>query len=367
MNEKIKKNSNILKDSTNPLNKENEIENKNISNSNSQIGSMDSGKSLKEKSDIMEIPLKNNYFDDDNKKTSLSDGNNNSDSSLKTKSLENINFNSLFKDNNNAVITKKEKYKLEQKMKNELKKNYKEIEINKNSLKKNNLHKNNLNNNSNSIKNNYSPKVINEINKSKRQIMKKLIRIQIFLIFLVPFNIILFYILGNIKNIKNFDLYISSVSLSSVLCGFTLFLIILIFLGIFQHYYTANIFRFLCLINFGISISLLIIQIILIFNFISNININNEKKLTKILIYCLIISITGISILINLLIGIIAKDSLLIIGGCKNENACPERKVKIKGSKIKENYVYFDEEIDKCDTNINALRKFHACIYSNNN
>ena len=129
MNEKIKKNINILKDSTNPLKKESENANKNLTNSNSQIGSMDSGKAFKEKSEIMEIPLKKNYFKE-TKKTSLSDGNNNSDSSLKTKSLENLNFNSLFKYNNNTnnYISKKEKYQLEQKMKKELKNNYKEME-----------------------------------------------------------------------------------------------------------------------------------------------------------------------------------------------------------------------------------------------
>ena len=363
MNEKIK-NSNILKDSTNPLNKEDENANKNLSNSNSQIGSMDSGKAFKEKSEIIEIPLKADYFKDTNK-TSF-DGNNNSDSSLKTKSLETTSFNTLLKNNYNIFISKKERYKLEQKMKNELKKNYKEMEIDKNLLKKNNIYKNKFNNKI-IKKDNYSPKIINEINKSKSQIMKKLIGIEIPLLFLVSFNIILYNILSNRKNIRNLDLLISSISLSIVLSGFTFFLIILIILGIFHHYNTANIFRFLCLINFCISISLLIIQIILIFNFISNININNEKKLKKIFIYYLIISITGITIAINLLIGIIARDSLLIIGGCKNENACPERKIENKGNKNKEKYVYFDEEIDKCDTNINALRKFHACIYSNNN
>lgn len=362
MNEKIKKNSNILKDSTNPLNKESENDNKNLSNYNSQAGSIDSGKGFKEKSEIIEIPLKNNYFED-TKKTSLSDGNNNSDSSLKTKSFENLNFNSIFKNNNNIFITKKERYQLEQKMKKELKNNYKELEINKNSLKKNNLNKNKLNN-INILNYNNSSKLINEINKNKKQIMKKLIKIEIPLLFLLSFNIILYNILYNKTNINNLDLYISSISLSSILCGFTLFLIILIFIGIFNHYYTANIFRFLCLINFGVSISLLIIQIILIFNFKRNINNNNEKKLFT---YYLFISIIGITIIINYLIGKIAKDSLLIIGGCKNEDACPERKAKNNGKNKKEKYVYFEEEMDKGDININTLKKFHACIYSNTN
>ena len=351
MNEILKKELG-LKESTNPLNKNNEIENNQFFYSNNNQRSVDSGKSLKEKSEIIDISLQKENYDE--KYTEK----NNSDSYFNIKSNGNVNFNIK---SNYSIINKKERYKLEQKMKYDLNNMYKEIKFKKISFK--NKDKGKYFNNRK--KNKYSSDLINEINKNKNYLLKRFVLIEIFLLFLVPFNIILFYILNNDNNILHF--YISSLSLSGVLFSFTLFLILLIYLGIFQHYNTSNIFRFLCLINFCISISLLIIQVILIINIKENINFEKEKKSRKILILFLIYVITGIIIIVNPFIGIIAKDSLLIIGGCKNENVCPERRVKSHGGKNKGKYVYFNDEIDTNEININALRKFHACINSNNN
>ena len=348
----------ILKDSTNPLNKENRLKSKELSISNNQ-GSVGSGKGLNEKSDnIIGTTFQKEY--EEEKKSSFPS--NNSDSSLKESNNNNISINILDQD---GFTDKKRRHELEQKMKYDLNKIYDKVKVQSNPLKNNNL-KNLQNNEENANNKKYCPEVINQINKNKNYILRRLVIIQIPLIFLVSFNIILFTILNN-KNIFNdLNLFISSLTLSCALSGLTFFLIILIIFGIFRHYYTSNIFRFLCLVNFCVSISLIIIQLILLLKFKVNIKINSETKLTKIIVYLLIFIITGIILIVNLLFGIIAKDSLLIIGGCKNENACPERKIKSKGNnKNGGNYVYFNEEMNQGDINIKTLRKFHACIYSN--
>ena len=348
MNENIAKNVN-LKESNNPLNLASENEN---NNSNSNQNSVDSNKGLKDKSNI-NFTIQKNSFDEETKHSYFSD--HNSESSLKVKNSEKISFN--IKENN---YNKKERQKLERKMKNDLNKIYKEIKIDENYIKQNN----NLEKKEITKKIKYSKNYINEINKNRSFILKKLIIIQIPLLFLVSLNIILYKILNNSNNLNNLNLFISSLSLSCALSFFNLFLIILIILGIFNHYYTSNLFRFLCLINFGLSLSLIVIQIILIGNFKTNINFEFEKKSKKIFIYFLIIIITCIILIVNIFIGLIAKESLLIIGGWKNENSCPERKVKKSGNKMKGKYVYFNEEMDDKETNLKALRKFHACIYS---
>ena len=119
------------------------------------------------------------------------------------------------------------------------------------------------------------------------------------------------------------------------------------------------------LINYILSASLFIIHTIYIFNIIEKINIEIEKKSTKILILTLLFIISGIIIAVNLLIGLIAKNSLLIICGCKNENVCLERRVKFQGNKTKDNYAYFKDENDYNVINSNLFKRFHACIYSN--
>ena len=343
-----KKKDKILKESANPLNDDNTIESNIISNSNNQ-GSVDSGKSLKEKTEFIGITLqKDNY-----EKATFN--NNNSDSSLKVPTQRNASINIIKA--NDFIINKKERYILEQKMKYELNSIYNQVKIESNSLKKNNLK--NLSNNKDINNKKYSSETINQINKNKSYILKRLVIIQIPLIFLVFFNIILFKILNNNHNFYDLYLYITSLSLSCALSGLTFFLIILILFGIFRHYYTSNIFRFLCLLNFCLSISLIIIQLIIIIKFKVNIKIKAEKKLTKIIIYLLIFMISGIIFIVNLFIGILAKESCLIIGGCKNENACPERKIKNRGSnKYGSNYIYFNED----DINIKSIKKFHACI-----
>ena len=338
-----------IKESANALN-----ENENSTSQNNQ-NSVDSGKGLKDKSQI-NFSLQKSSFEEETKNITLLE--NNSDSSLKVKNYENISFNIK---QNNYDYDKKERNKLERKMKNDLNNMYKEIKMEKKFLKNNNSSNNNTN--KNTI--NFNKKNINEINKNRNFLLKKLIIIQIPLLFLVILNIILYKILNYRNNLNNLNLYISSLSISCALSCFNLFLIVLIILGIFNHYYTSNLFRFLCIINFCISISLIIIQIILISNIKSNINFELEKKITKIFIYFLIFMITCLILLINIFIGIIAKESLLIIGGWKNENSCPERIVKKSSNKVKGNYVYFDEELYNNETNIKALKKFHACIYSN--
>ena len=347
----------MLKDSTNPLNKDTTIENNQLSNSNSKEGTVNSAKELKEKVQIFRISLKKNNIEDKIKKLSLPEGSN-SDTSLKVTTRGNLYFN--IQQQNDILMDKKERYILEQKMKKDLNNAYKEIKIEK-------IKSNNFINKTNNNKNKYSTAIFNQINKNKNYLLKKLIIIQIPLLFLVCFNIILYKILNNINNLNEFNLYISSLSLSSSLSFFNFLLIILILFGILRYYYTSNAFRFLCLINFCLSISLLIIHIILIINYKSYIKIETEKKTTKFLVYFLFFSVTAISTLINVPLGIIAKDSFLIIGGCKNENACPERKIKDKKRKTKGKYVYFKDDIEDTDININTLKKFHACIYSNNN
>ena len=348
MNEKRRKEIN-LKESTNPIN--NEEENQKNSDSSNQ-GSIGSGKEFKEKSDITALSsLKSG-------KTSFSDKNN-SDTSLKVNSLENTNL--YFQQNYNNIMNKRDRYKLEKKMKDDLNNIYKEMKINKNFFKnKNNRPINNKN------KNQYSSELINKLNKNKKYLLKKLMIILISLLILVFFNIICYFILYR-KNLNNLPLCITSLSLSIALFWFTLFLILLIYFGIFRHYNTSNIFRFLCLINLGLSISLFIIQVLFIINLKGKIDFQMEKKSTKIMMLSLIFLITGIIIGVNPLIGMIAKDSLLIIGGCKNEDLCPERKVKYQGRKTKDKYVYFNDEIDDNAININALKKFHACININYN
>ena len=343
-----KKKDKILKESTNPLNDDNTIESNTFSNSNNQ-GSIDSGKSLKEKTELIGITLEKDHFE----KTTFN--NNNSDSSLKVHTHNNAPINIIKA--NDFIINKKERYILEQKMKYELNSIYDQSNV----LKKNNLKNLNYNKDINNKK--YSSETINQINKNKSYILKRLVIIQIPLIFLVFFNIILFKILNNNHNFYDLYLYITSLSLSCALSGLTFFLIILILFGIFRHYYTSNIFRFLCLVNFCLSISLIIIQLIIIIKFKVNIKIEAEKKLTKIIIYLLIFMISGIIFIVNLFIGILAKESCLIIGGCKNENACPERKIKNRGSnKYGSNYIYFNDELNEDDINIKSLKKFHACI-----
>ena len=348
MNEKRKREI-YLKESTNPLN--NEEDNQKITNSSNQ-GSIGSGKELKEKSDITVLSsLKT-------EKTSFSNKNN-SDSSLKVNNLENIKFYS--QQNYNNIMNKKDRYKLEKKMKDSLNNIYKEMKIDKNFFKnKNNGSINNKN------KNQYSSELINKLNKNKKYLLKKLMIILISLLILVLFNIIFYFILYK-NNLNNLPFYIASLSLSNALFGLTLFLILLIYFGIFRHYNTSNIFRFLCLINLCLSISLFIIHALFIINLKGKIDFQMEKKSTKIIILSLIFIITGIIIGVNPLIGMIAKDSLLIIGGCKNEDLCPERRVKYQGKKTKDKYVYFNDELDDNDINKNSLKKFHACINSNNN
>ena len=142
MNEKRKREI-YLKESTNPLN--NEEDNQKITNSSNQ-GSIGSGKELKEKSDITVLSsLKT-------EKTSFSNKNN-SDSSLKVNNLENIKFYS--QQNYNNIMNKKDRYKLEKKMKDSLNNIYKEMKIDKNFFKnKNNGSINNKN------KNQYSSELI---------------------------------------------------------------------------------------------------------------------------------------------------------------------------------------------------------------
>ena len=360
MNEIKAKMEKNLKESSNPLNDEGENDNNPNSNSSgNNQSSVDSAKGLNDKThtNILKVPLNKNIFEEQNKKSSLSE--NQSENSLKIKINENkINI------NQNKSTNKKDRYILEQKMRKDLDKNYKEIEKEKYNFRKKNFINDGQNiNNENSI-NNYIPTPINEINKNKKYILLKLVIINIILLILITLKMILYKILRSNLHSNNIYLYITSLSLSCALSCFTLFLIILIILGVFHHYYTSNIFRFLCLINFCISFSLLIIQIILIMNFKSSFHIKIENKLKKIFIYFLIFIATIIILLVNALIGIIAKDSFLIIFGCKNESACPERKIKKRGSKMGGKYVYFNEEYDESNINANALKKFHACIYS---
>ena len=359
---KIKKNDKILKESSNPINKESiiNIENNHNTTFKGDNSNDDSGKGFKEKTKIS-LYINKNPKEKEEKITIF---NSNSEMVLTTKNLQNrINISK-----GDISFNKKERYKLEQIMRNDLRKNYKEKDIKNKKLKKNNLYKNNnddINNqkkNKNKNKNRNKIEMNNQININKNIILKNLIKIQLILLFLVSLNIILYIILNKNNKLNNLDLYISTLSLSCILFAFTLFLIILIILGIFQHYDSTNIFRLLCIINFCISISLMIIQIISILHFKSDINIENEKIIKKIFVYFLIFSITGIIILVNIFIGAIAKESLLILIGYKNENVCPERKIKKGGNRHGGNYVYFNEEIDGYDVNLNTLKKFHACI-----
>ena len=340
MNE-IKRKESYLKESRNPINKESEKDQ--TSNMTGNQRSID----------ILAITTQKKVFEDTKKTSTTSEcyltDNNPKERENKIELIE------------NGFVNKKDRYKLEKKMKIELENNYNEFDI-KNNLKNNSdlfKEQNNIKEENNKI----NAPIINEINKNKTKILKQLIIIQIAIVFLLCFNAILYKVLNNAFN--NMYLCISSLSLSCALSFFTLFLIALILLGIFQSYYTSNIFRFLCLLNFCLSISFLIIHIFVILQFNTNINNEINNKLKKIFIYILVFFIASISIIVNVLIGIIAKDSFLIILGCKNENACPERRIKRKDRKSNGGkYVYFNEEYDDNKVNVN-LRKFHACIHRN--
>ena len=342
MNE-IKRKESYLKESRNPINKESEKDQ--TSNMTGNQRSID----------ILAITTQKKVFEDTKKTSTTSEcyltDNNPKERENKIELIE------------NGFVNKKDRYKLEKKMKIELENNYNEFDI-KNNLKNNSdlfKEQNNIKEENNKI----NAPIINEINKNKTEILKQLIIIQITILFLLCFNSILYNVLNKAFNSNNMYLCISSLSLSGALSFFTLFLIALILLGIFQSYYTSNIFRFLCLLNFCISISLFIIHFFVILQFYTNINTEIKSKLKKIFIYILIFSIASISIIVNVLIGIIAKDSFLIICGCKNENACRERRIKRKDKKsFGGKYVLFNEEYDDNKVNVN-LKKFHACIHRN--
>ena len=170
------------------LKKDIAIENNQLSNSNSKEGSVDSAKELKEKVQIIGISLKKNNIEDEIKKLSLPEGSN-SDTSLKVTTQGNLYFN--IQQQNDILMDKKERYIFEQKLKKDLKNAYKEIEIEK-------IKSNNFINKTNNNKNKYSTKKFNQINKNKNYLLKKLIIIQIPLLFLVCFNIILYKILTNL-------------------------------------------------------------------------------------------------------------------------------------------------------------------------
>ena len=52
--------------------------------------------------------------------------------------------------------------------------------------------------------------------------------------------------------------------------------------------------------------------------------------------------------------------------GCKNENACPERKMKRFHKSGGGKYVYFNEESKDIISNV-KFKKFHACASKNHN
>ncbi len=207
----------MLKESNNPLNKGTPFENTKLSKSKEE--SVDSDKELKEKTPIIGISLEKNKNEDIIKKLSFPERNN-SDTFMKVNTQGNLNCNIYQKD---TLINKNERYKLEQKLKNDLKNTYKEMEIEINSIK-NIKNKDKINNN----KYISSRKLFNQINKNKKSLLKKLIIIQIPLLILVCFNIIVYKILNNIVNQNELNLYISSLTLSSILSFFKLFLIILL-------------------------------------------------------------------------------------------------------------------------------------------
>ena len=344
---------NNIKDSNHPLYSNEVSQNSQNIPNRSDHGSVDSAKGLKENLN----PIGSNL-----RKLLANKSKDNSKNKLDKNNLENI----VIVSQTPSSSHKNQKNSLEQRIRKDLDKNYQEAIMEKNNSKKKILFQNK--NDINKQKPNQSDYLVNNtINDNRNKIFKKLIKIQISAIILVTLNIILFQLLSKNKKINNLNLFVSSLLLSCISFGFTLFLIILIKFGIFLHYYTSNIFRFLCLINFSLSISLFIIQVILILNLSSIIDFELIEKVTKIFIFIIIFGKTGIIILLNMFMGIMAKESLLILIGFKNENACPERRsFKNRDNKSGGNYVFFNEEPDAIDFNQNTLRKFHACINFNN-
>jgi len=354
MIESHKNKENNIKESNHPLYVDAISQNSQITPNKSDHSSVDSAKGLKENLNPIGSNLRKLLG---NKPTTK--GSNNK---LDKNNLENI----VIVTQKPSSSDKNQKLSLEQRIRKDLDKNYQEIIIDKNNSKKKILFQNK--NHINKQKPNQSNYLVNNtINDNRNKIFKKLIKIQISSIVLVTLNIILFQLLTKSKKINNLNLFVSSLLLSCISFGFTLLLIILIKFGIFLHYYTSNIFRFLCLINFSLSISLFIVQIILILNLSSIIDFELMEKATKIFIYIIIFGKTAIIILLNAFIGIMAKESLLILIGFKNENACPERRsFRNRENKSGGNYVFFNEETDAIDINQNALKKFHACTNFNN-
>jgi hypothetical protein len=349
-NRNIEKN---LKDSNHPLYADGVSQNSQSIPNKSDHSSVDSAKGLKENLNPIGFNLRKLLGNRSKKDSKFK---------LDKDNLENI----VIVTQTPSSSHKNQKLSLEQKIKKDLDKNYQEVITGRNKSKKKILFQNK--NDINKQKSNQSDYLVNNtINYNRNKIFKKLITIQISSIVLVTLNIILFLLLSKNKKISNLSLFVSSLLLSCISFGFTLFLIILLKFGIFLHYYTSNIFRFLCLINFSLSISLFIIQIILILNLTSIIDFELIERITKIFIYIIIFGKTSIIILLNMFIGIMAKESLLILIGFKNENACPERRsFKNRENKSGGNYVFFNEEADAIDFNQNTLRKFHACINFNN-
>jgi len=351
MKESNRNKENIIKDSNHPLYGDDASQNSQGLPNKSDHSSVDSAKGLKENLN----PVGSNL-----RKLLGNKQKRDSKSNLDKNNLENI----VIVTQTESLSHKNQKFSLEQKIRKDLDKNYQEVIADKNSYKKNKLFFKNKDNNKQKPNQNNNL-VNNAINDNRNKILKKLIKIQIFSIALVTLNIILFQLLNKNKEITNINLFVTSLLLSCISFGLTLFLIILIKCGIFLHYYTSNIFRFLCLINFFLAISLIIVQIILILNLSSIIDFKVIEKITKIFIFIIIFGKTGLILLLNIFIGIMAKDSLLILIGYKNENACPERR-SFKSNKSGGNYAFFNEESDDIDFNQNTLKKFHACINVNN-
>ena len=269
-------------------------------------------------------------------------------------SLSNLSLNN--EDNKNLENNQTSKDKENKmKMRFELEQNIANGQIN------NNLMRESLKINSN--RKEFIAKCSDSLNKNTKfiqktnNIRKKILVINILSLALFFLNLML-YLNDDVEDYKMFILV--SLILVTVSLSLNFLLIISIFLKILSNIYYANIFRFFSIIDFALSLAILIIYIISTVHIIPE--IIDDRNVNKKLIISLFILLFAISICVIFITGLISLESILIIIRCKNEYAFEFLDFnKSKNGNSHKKYIVLEEETT--NENENNLKKFHACLY----
>lgn len=269
-------------------------------------------------------------------------------------SLSNLSLNN--EDNKNLENNQTNKDKENKmKMRFELEQNIANGQIN------NNLMRESLKINSN--RKEFIAKCSDSLNKNTKflqktnNIRKKILVINILSLALFFLNLML-YLNDDVEDYKMFILV--SLILVTVSLFLNFLLIISIFLKILSNIYYANIFRFFSIIDFALSLAILIIYIISTVHIIPE--IIDDRNVNKKLIISLFILLFTISICVIFITGFISLESILIIIRCKNEYAFEFLDFnKSKNENSRKKYIVLEEETT--NENENNLKKFHACLY----